>query len=327
MSHGLDPERLARILTEAYPIGGARCKLEYSFVNDIYLVVTPAERHVLKVYRRNRRSPGEIAWEGDLVQHLKVRGAPVAGVLARRDGGVVTRLDMGEESCYALMFAYAPGAKPVTPFTTDLYHQVGRAAGLFHAAAEDFTSPHPRSSMGLLALMDEPLKAMRPTLMQMGNGHWEYASKLAVRLRAALTDLASQGLDWGVCHQDLTLDNVHVDTDGTVTIFDLDSAAPGWRALEPQGAYHAALSQGNDHWDAYLAGYGEVRPLHAIDVAAIPYFVLAYAFGELAWVLGKTSGSTAVNRDGELWNQRNEVEKAIGISGWWRQWEADHLAW
>ena len=66
--------------------------------------------------------------------------------------------------------------------------------------------------------------------------------------------LAEPSLDWGICHMDLTLDNVHV-AEG-LTVFDFDSAGACWRAVEPYGV----LRFSEPYFRAWLAGYRSVRP-------------------------------------------------------------------
>jgi Ser/Thr protein kinase RdoA (MazF antagonist) len=90
---------------------------------------------------------------------------------------------------------------------------------------------------------------------------------------AALGELASEALsgslDRGVCHNDLTLDNVHIDND-RLTIFDLDSAGETWRAWESQGVYHFSALTGGPWWESWLAGYEAVRSMPERDRAPVP---------------------------------------------------------
>jgi Ser/Thr protein kinase RdoA (MazF antagonist) len=59
-------------------------------------------------------------------------------------------------------------------------------------------------------------------------GRWQPAVSLGERLKRRL---AEPSLDWGICHMDLSLDNVH--RAENVTVFDFDSAGTCWRAVEP----------------------------------------------------------------------------------------------
>lgn len=50
--------------------------------------------------------------------------------------------------------------------------------------------------------------------------------------------------------------------------------------LEFQGLYAYASPP---HWEAFRAGYTEVRPLDGVDLAAIPWFVAVYTIWDMGW--------------------------------------------
>jgi Ser/Thr protein kinase RdoA (MazF antagonist) len=81
---------------------------------------------------------------------------------------------------------------------------------------------------------------------------------------------AQAGLDWGVCHGDLTFDNLHVTTRDEFVWYDFDSGGLGWRAIDLQG-WAFDRPEWTDHWQAFLDGYRESRPISENDIAAAPY--------------------------------------------------------
>lgn len=97
-------------------------------------------------------------------------------------------------------------------------------------------------------------------------------------IEAIMTRLAgeisrkSPDLDWGICHGDLTLDNITVDHDGFITFFDFDLAALSWRARDPCGVFAASrlIPHAVAFWDAFLTGYRTVRPFSDADERAVP---------------------------------------------------------
>ena len=98
---------------------------------------------------------------------------------------------------------------------------------------------------------------------------------------------ADPRLDWGVCHLDLTLDNVHLTPDGVLTAFDLDSAGECWRAVEPAGV----LRFSKEYFDAWLDGYRSVRRFPAADEAAVAAFGIVSEFRGVVWKLGAAESS------------------------------------
>jgi len=302
-----------------YAVGSLNeCALIRTFVSDVYLLAGPDERYVFKIYRPEWRDVPALLWEVDLLTHLSRRGAPVAPAIARRDGRAITAFAAPEGTRHGILFTCAAGEQPLPPFNADLYHRFGRAAALIHQRSEGFVSSYPRHPLDLSLLIDQPLQAIRPFLSHRP-ADWAYVVNLREKLRAGVLALADEGLDWGICHHDMTLDNVHVTPDGRVIFYDFDSGGPGWRSLEFQGIYDSALYNQNDHWAAFLHGYSEVRQLSRADLAAIPYFVLAYAtWGtHMDIVRSRWHGMSSVNDE--------YFEQRIGPQGWWRRWESEHL--
>ena len=114
-------------------------------------------------------------------------------------------------------------------------------------------------------------------------GCWPAALGLGARLARFLADA---DLDRGVCHMDLTLDNVHLSGED-LTVFDFDSAGMCWRALEP----HGVLKHSRSSFDAWLAGYRSVREFATADEDAVSAFTVLGDLRVVAWKLGVAASS------------------------------------
>ncbi len=224
----------------------------------MYLVTGDALTYVFKIYRPGWRDAPAVLWEIDLLAHLSKQGAPVANAIPRSDGRAITAIEAAEGDRYGVLFEYAEGVKPRPPFSADLYHRFGRAAGLIHKWSDSFVSPYRRRPLDLSVLIDEPLDAIQPFLTHRPEDS-AYVLGLSKKLRSGISDLDEAGLDWGVCHHDMSLDNVHLTPAGGVIFYDFDSGGPGWRSLDFQGVYHNAVYNQNDHWDAFVRGYTEIQ--------------------------------------------------------------------
>jgi Ser/Thr protein kinase RdoA (MazF antagonist) len=147
---------------------------------------------------------------------------------------------------------------------------------------------------------------MMPLLVQADC--WQQAMELGERLKRRLTDPT---LDWGICHMDLTLDNVHV-AEG-LTVFDFDSAGTCWRAMEPFGVLRFSASYFQD----WLVGYRTVRPFSPADEAAVAVFGIVGDLRGVSWKLGLATSS----RGAPLLSVRDLPAVVDG----WLTWEATHL--
>lgn len=254
------------------PAGPVRCRLLRSYTNDVYAVEFTDERFVLKVYGKGWRTESEIRYEIDLLQHLSAGGLPVAAPVAGSDDEVLRILPTPDGPRYTVLYAYAPGVKPESPFTPRLYRHFGRAIAGMHAISDDFATEHRRRSLDLSHLIDEPFALAAPLLLRREDR--EFFRRLAEGVKEAITTLASEGLDWGPIHGDATLDNLHQTADGTVTLYDFDSGGPGWRAADLQG-WAAGSARYRRKWTAFLEGYSAIRPLKPPDLRAAPYLTIA----------------------------------------------------
>jgi Ser/Thr protein kinase RdoA (MazF antagonist) len=268
---------LERRLEELYGLRGVRCRPLGTPVNDVVEVTAGEDRFALKAYHRARTAE-QVQWEVDLVTHLGRAGAPVAQPVAAR-GAHVHALPVGGRDRVAVLSVWAPGAKPEP--TRDTYVLLGQAAARVHGAADGFSSSLPREVYDARALVGEQLGLMRPALT--AAGQWERVAGLGERLEQALAD---PRLDRGICHMDLTLDNVHRAGD-QMTVFDLDSAGTCWRSIEPYGV----LRSSEPFFAAWLDGYRSRRAFSARDERAVHAFTVIGDLRVVAWKLGVARSS------------------------------------
>jgi len=249
------------------------CELLRSYTNDVYAVDSPDGRFVLKVYGQGWRSGPEIRYEVALIRHLQANGLPIAGPVASGDDDAVKEIGTGKERRHAVLYEYAPGVKPRPPFTPRLYHAFGQAVARMHALSDGFVSEYPRTPLDLNHLIDEPL-ALAATHFARAEER-DILADVAGRVKERISELSSEGLDWGPIHGDATLDNLHVTADGELFLYDLDSGGPGWRAADLQG-WAAHSTEHREKWEAFQRGYSDIRPLTPVDLLAAPCLSIAW---------------------------------------------------
>jgi Ser/Thr protein kinase RdoA (MazF antagonist) len=181
------------------------------------------------------------------------------------------------------LVGYEPG-QPTRPDEQHVY-AYGQSAATFHLATRDFS---PSFAAGLLdhkQLLDEPLVLIRPFFADQPT-EWTYLEALARKLRHHIQSLAAQGLEMGVCHNDLHGANAHIDSQDRVTFFEIEECRPGYYAYELAVLRWSEKTntQLTTLFPAYIKGYTERRPLKEIDLAALPLFVAAR---HLWWLAGQ----------------------------------------
>lgn len=264
-----DPQALRDHLSEVYRLDFTSCTLLRSLVNDVYELTTADARFILKLYRANGRHPAEIRWETGLSAHLTRAGLTVPHAVPLADGTDVGLLETPEGERPYVLSTFITGTKPQPPFDGELYRSFGELAATFHDATDDFSSPHPRRRSNL----DEQLSH----LPRLAPAEENLLQALADAVRNNLTQY-SDALSKGVCHGDVSLDNVLVTRDG-LSIHDFDLSAVGYRAADFTGV------ASTPYWDSFRAGYTIRRELPDADLAAIPYLAVVASISNLRFHL------------------------------------------
>jgi Ser/Thr protein kinase RdoA (MazF antagonist) len=246
-----------------------------SHTNDVFLVTDGPTRYVLKVYAPGWRRDSEVLYEIELIRHIAAKGVRVAGVVTTLGGAPMTHLELAGHRRQVVLFEFAAGEKPKSPFTLEMYHREGRAAAALHAATDDFASPHQRRPLDLRCLIDKPRSEIASA--EGSSQAKRYLDQFGQHLRDAIDAFAEEGLDWGPCHGDLTFDNFHLTTDDQTVWYDFDSGGPGWRAVDLQGWVVTDPAM-QERQDAFVAGYRAQRAIGDRDIAASAFLGAALEY-------------------------------------------------
>lgn len=287
-----------------YGIQPTECINLNTLANDSFMVTAPNGKYALKIYNPKSRITDEIRWELELINHLIKNDAPIAKPV-KSNGGFITKIELNQQKRDAILFEWALGEKPKAREET--YILLGQSAAKIHQASDIFKSLLPREVYDINELIIEQLTRMRKPLTQAGE--WQRMNKLCNRLKQRIM---SSNLDKGICHMDLTLDNVHVYHD-LMTVFDLDSAGYCWRSLEPYGVLLGSV----DYFQAWLQGYRNIRQFSNENESAVYVFAIVGEIRNVTWKLGLARSS----RGKPLLNY-TELPNVIDK---WLNWEEKYL--
>jgi Ser/Thr protein kinase RdoA (MazF antagonist) len=261
-----EPAALTTYLRDRYGLGFTGCTLLRSLVNDVYEVITADARFVLKLYRYGGRAPDEIRWETGLSAHLVANGLRTPRVVALPDGDAVGLLDAPEGPRPFVLQEFLEGTTP--SYEEGVYREFGVLVARFHEMADSFVSEFPRRTAALSHSLDE----LRPHLAAAEE------NLLRALADAVRNNLAQYSPARGICHGDVTLDNLLATGNG-LALYDFDLAAFGYRAADFTGV------AATPYWPAFKAGYTTRLPITAEDEAAIPYLGVAARIANLRFHL------------------------------------------
>jgi Ser/Thr protein kinase RdoA (MazF antagonist) len=261
---------MAKTISRQYEISAhVECTLLKPSLNDTYLVRSRTTRWVARVYGAHRRST-DIAYELELLRHLRAGGVSVAESIPAADGCLTQRLEAPEGVRELAVFRYVDGEPMLHP---DEQHYLlwGRLAAEIHGGADSFVSTHTRSGFDLEHLAYAPLRSAQ-TLLADRPEDWSFLVQLAGALGARVTQAVADGLDWGPCHGDFGAKNIHIEG-SSLTALDFERCGAGWRAYDFAPVYRATRVEGkNELWEVFVRGYTSLRPLSPSDLAAVPVF-------------------------------------------------------
>lgn len=287
-----------------YKIKDAEFENLNTLVNDIFAVTTANDKFALKLYHTPYRTMDEVQWEIDLLTHLMLHEAPISKPV-RGDNGYLQTFQVNGQNRIGVLFEWAPGEKPKPSIST--YTLLGRAAAQIHQASDAFTSQLNRERYDMHVLIDEQLQRMKQPLIEAGQ--FERVSQLTERLKNLVEQ---KDLDQGICHMDLTLDNVHRHED-LLTVFDFDSAGHCWRAIEPYGV----LQFSKEYFDAWLDGYRSIKRFNNDNEKAVYAFVIIGEIRNIVWKLGLANSSR-----GKPLLISSELPKVVDE---WLRWEEKNI--
>lgn len=291
---------IVTVLEQCYGMSQPTCRDMQVPVNDVIEVFSRDGHFALKLYNIKSRNLQNVQWEMDLLDRLIQCQVPIARPVSGVNGYLET-VQLAEEDRVCALFEWAPGQKP--PPSRQTYLLLGAAAAQIHSAADSYTSGFPRERYDLHTLIDDQLQRMQPMLKQ--TGQWQRIVQLVDRLRSLIVETP---LDTGVCHMDLTLDNVHVQDD-VMTVFDFDSAGESWRSLEPYGVLRFSESYFQD----WLEGYRSIRPFSTENERVVRVFAIIGDIRNVTWKLGIANSSRGV--------PLMQPDELPAIIDGWLEWE------
>lgn len=289
------------------------CRFWERGVNDTYQLICNEQSYSLRVYRHDLRSLDAIEFEVAALNHLHKRGLNVAYPIALKNGEFITELQAPEGLRYAIVTAYAHGAKPDYKdlANVSLY---GEAVAQLHNASDDFVTDHHRPRLEAEYLLDTSLDIIRPFLTK-GTDDFEYLNKTAEYLHEKIASVPLESFDTGLCHGDCHGHNVHVHN-GTFTHYDFDCCGLGLRVYDlatfKWGV--AGSKRAESLWGSFFNSYQECREVGEADSNLIDTFAAVRHIWWIALRCGNANdfghaGSGELFVERQINNMRSFLEK------------------
>lgn len=252
-------------------------------VGDTYLVTTPGNKYILRVYRSSHRNLRQIQTEANLLLKLYGEAVPVSYPVTDKAGEVIQSIKAIEGIRYAILFTYAHGTV-ARQLSQGQLNVLGTQMARMHQVSAGIKPDGSRWDFNFDTTINQPLEMIRPNFADIADDY-QWLQEAGDRAVKVLTGLSSSGFTSGYCHFDFLPKNFHFDGDA-ITFFDFDFMGYGW-LVNDIATFHQHLcldmytgrctrEAADEAYTTFLAAYQQVRPLTGQEKAAVPYLGLGF---------------------------------------------------
>lgn len=250
---------LARVVERDYRLTGeVSCRFLRHGFNDHFRVFAGEEEYHLRLYLEGKYyidGDDDFRSELALTDALADAGCPVARPVRRRDGGLLSVVELAGAERRIALFELASGGV-AEERTLAVAATLGDAVARIHTVADNASIPRDRYHLDERYLIRQPIDQLRRAAP--GAPELPALERLAEELSEFVRSLPRDTPSYGLIHADLHPGNVHFTEHGQATIFDFDHCAFGWRAYD---LAPLRMSLDDERWEAVLEAYEAERTL------------------------------------------------------------------
>lgn len=312
----LSAKHIGNYLKEAYAVvPDVTCKLFRTGINHSYIVTAADEKWVFRIYSFNWRTEEEIAAEIQLLELLHDHHISISFPIKDSRGRYIQKIDAPEGPRFGVLFSYARGGK-VRNFSEQTSHSIGTLMAKIHAVTENLQ----------LARISYNAETLTKLPYQYAKAHFSESLEDMHFIRHAGSTIAQvfsradQGnIRKGVVHLDIWYDNMHINSESDMTIFDFDFCGNGWLlhdiAYFIMQLFHVEADKDafKRKQDAFFAGYETITKISAEEKRLLPYSGLSI------WIFYLGIQSQRFDNWSNVFLSENYLKRYIGmVKDWMR---------
>ncbi|WP_428666270.1 phosphotransferase [Runella sp.] len=225
----LSASHLGAFLQECYQLNDPiHCRILKTGISHSYLLNDGVNKRIFRLYSFNWRTKLEIEEELRLLNLLKDNGAPVSYPIADAQGNFIQEISAPEGLRYGVLFSFAEGQK-IRIFTDEISFNVGAAMARFHKITQELALK--RVTYNTDTLLFAPLQWAK-TFFATDSETMTFVESTTYALASKFKEISRTNVRVGTVHLDIWYDNMHIDTNGNITLFDFDFCGNGWQCLD-----------------------------------------------------------------------------------------------
>ncbi|MGV7105190.1 phosphotransferase [Flavobacterium sp. U410] len=244
------------------------CKLFRTGVNHTYFISNDETQFVLRVYCHKWRTTIEIEEELRLLNLLKDNSLPISYPISDINGNFIQEIKAPEGIRYAVLFSFAQGEK-MRFMTNETCFAIGATIGKIHNITAD--EKIDRVNYTSDVLLNKPYDLLNSFFSE-ELSEMRYIKQISKKIEESNLFKSLKG----IVHLDIWYDNLSVNKDNQITIFDFDNCGNGSLILDI-GYFCKQLffieSDKNEYEkkvESFLDGYRKERNLSDEELTLIP---------------------------------------------------------
>lgn len=248
------------------------CKLFRTGINHTYFLSDNETKYALRVYSHNWRSKSEIIEEIKLLNLLSENNLGVSYPIKDTKGEFIQEINAPEGLRYVVLFSFAEGEK-MRFMNNDTCFEIGLCMAKIHniTANKTINRTNYNSELLLKKSYNQLTQFFTEDLSEM-----KYLKELGSEISKTFEEINESKIQKGIVHLDIWYDNLAVNSNNEITIFDFDNCGNGLLIFDI-GYFCKQLffiesdkKQYESKVESFLNGYQKIRKLTDEEIKLIP---------------------------------------------------------
>ncbi|MPS73911.1 MAG: homoserine kinase [Chryseobacterium sp.] len=269
----LSETELGKFIQEKYNLNeNFDCKLFRTGVNHTYFLSDTTTKYVVRVYCHQWRTKSEIQEELELLKLLQSHNLSISFPVADKNVNFIQEINAPEGLRYAVVFTFAEGEK-IRFMTNETCFAIGSLMAKIHniTATKTIDRIVYDSDILLNKSYDYLTSYFSEALDEM-----KYLKETGTKISRNFEKNIFSENQKGIVHLDIWYDNLSVNAENEITIFDFDNCGNGWLILDigyfckqlffiesDKNIYESKV-------ESFLNGYRKERNLSDSELQLIP---------------------------------------------------------
>ena len=269
----VSPIEIGKFISDKYQLkDNFDCKLFRTGVNHTYFVSNQNSKYVVRVYCHNWRTEIEIEEELKLLKLLKKHNVSVSTPILDKNGNLIQKINAPEGVRHVVLFTFAEGEK-MRFMTSETCSAISSIMAKMHniTASKKIRRIDYNTDVLMYKAYDKLSKFFSEDLDEM-----IYLKQISSKIAEHFEESDFSEKQKGIVHLDIWYDNLSVNKENEITIFDFDNCGNGPLILDI-GYFCKQLffieTDKNEYEikvDSFLNSYIEERNLSEKELKLIP---------------------------------------------------------